>query len=746
MMEHRITLGSGFGLWREVRLRAAGLAADRLAALASPDLLAGDHLEERYPLAERRAADALDAAAADPLLREAVSWQNPNAIATAFDKLRAPEGDRRAREHRQLIARYLQRYCAKNDTIGFFGAAAWGQLDPDGPPLVVVPRRPLFVERRVYFESWGPAALAEAFARDPELRPALCPRRRPTIRLHGDRLHHAGGTATLAPALAWVLAQASGEEPAASIAERGPKERSDLFAGPAEVVEALEILEESELIRWSLDLPIWQVYPERTLASVAATLPESAPKRRLQQAIGELEVARDRLAGAAGDAAAVQAGLVELGACFERWTGTPAARRPGQTYAGRTVAFEDCTRNLELRLGAALLTELDPPLSLLLLSARWFTASIAERYRRVLLEAHQALGGDVVPFPAFWLRVEPAFAVERGSSPIVAAAAGELARRWAELLAPGRVEIAAIAARAGELFAAEQPGWPMACWHSPDLLIAADPKSAAGGRWQLVLGELHVAVNTFFARCSIAQHTDPLRLWTAAEQDLPARGVVRVESRFIDTRAHHLPPRRDAYHLERHWSRSPAPAQAVLAAGDLEVIREADQLWIRHREQRLLFRWEEVFDAYLSAQAASNFSLLPPAEHRPRVSLGDLVVNRARWSVQAPLPFAAQKRAVDRWRGLHDWAEARGMPRLLFAKPATEPKPFLLDRASPVSVELFCKAARKPQRIELSEMLPDLEQLWLEDADGARYTSELRLVAVDPIAWSSTSTSRSSEV
>jgi hypothetical protein len=33
--------------------------------------------------------------------------------------------------------------------------------------------------------------------------------------------------------------------------------------------------------------------------------------------------------------------------------------------------------------------------------------------------------------------------------------------------------------------------------------------------------------------------------------------------------------------------------------------------------------------------------------------------------------------------------------------------------------------------ITVSEMIPGLEQVWLPDASGGRYTSELRIVAVD---------------
>jgi hypothetical protein len=74
----------------------------------------------------------------------------------------------------------------------------------------------------------------------------------------------------------------------------------------------------------------------------------------------------------------------------------------------------------------------------------------------------------------------------------------------------------------------------------------------------------------------------------------------------------------------------------------------------------------------------------------------------------------------------------------MFAHSTAEKKPFYVDFASPISVELLAKAIRRaaehdPERgrIKLSEMLPDPSQTWLTDREGRHYTCELRIVAVD---------------
>jgi hypothetical protein len=75
------------------------------------------------------------------------------------------------------------------------------------------------------------------------------------------------------------------------------------------------------------------------------------------------------------------------------------------------------------------------------------------------------------------------------------------------------------------------------------------------------------------------------------------------------------------------------------------------------------------------------------------------------------------------------------MPRWLFVKTAEEVKPVYVDLDSTVYVELLAKLLRGSSAATLSEMLPAFDELWVTDADGARYTAELRIAAVDPVAW-----------
>jgi hypothetical protein len=116
----------------------------------------------------------LQVVACDPAFREAVTWQNPAALANAVVKVAEGSSSKpsRARQRAEVVASYWQRYCGKNDTIGFFGPLAWGRVSDDGAAMRV--RSGVLVrERSVHFEAWPLQALAESL--DPQLAVAAGP-------------------------------------------------------------------------------------------------------------------------------------------------------------------------------------------------------------------------------------------------------------------------------------------------------------------------------------------------------------------------------------------------------------------------------------------------------------------------------------------------------------------------------------------------------------------------------------------
>jgi hypothetical protein len=146
-------------------------------------------------------------------------------------------------------------------------------------------------------------------------------------------------------------------------------------------------------------------------------------------------------------------------------------------------------------------------------------------------------------------------------------------------------------------------------------------------------------------------------------------------------------------------------------------------------------RWDlsQVMEPYL---VATPIPLLPPLPYMPRITLDGLVVARETWRFPvAELPFVEAPTALERFIGARRWARARGLPRFLFFKSSSERKPGFLDLEGPHSVDNFLKMIHGTQEVAVSEMLPAVDHTWLPDAQGHTYTSEFRIVALDPEPW-----------
>src|SRR5262249_4135026 len=146
---HLVPLIGDWSLWRWVCLRAAGFpfrlqgalgdealaaAADRMVRAAG-DADAAAAYDAQFLASGRALAVGLHGVGGDPRFRTAVAWQNRTAMETGIDVLlrRDPHTVRRNGNYRRyeaLIASYLQRYCAKNDSIGFFGPVGWVDIVP----------------------------------------------------------------------------------------------------------------------------------------------------------------------------------------------------------------------------------------------------------------------------------------------------------------------------------------------------------------------------------------------------------------------------------------------------------------------------------------------------------------------------------------------------------------------------------------------------------------------------------------
>ncbi|HEX6292474.1 MAG TPA: lantibiotic dehydratase [Herpetosiphonaceae bacterium] len=692
-------------------------------------------------------SQAISDIAGDDRFREALVWQNRRALHTGIASLqtasqRAGRGSQR-RQHEEMVANYLQRYCVKNDTIGFFGPVGWARFTPCDEAIRVRPGPSLLRVRNVYFEQWAVDGVAAALAKTSVLRPWFAPRRLPFFDLCGTTLYWpAKRPLRVSAAQAAVLAACTGARTAQTIAAE--------LGGEAEVYKLLDQLRNLGVITWTLEVP-FAGHPERALRRLLERIDEPRLRRSALAPLDELEQLRDEVVRATGSAEDLDQALDALERAFTRLTDAQATRKAGATYAGRTLVYEDCQRDIEIELGPSLLDELGPALSLLLASARWYTYQTGALYRVALDEIYNDLarqtGSPEVEMVAFWQQAQSRLHNEQ---PHLALAVMRMFQeRWADVLAipEGQRQVAytsdELGPRVAQAFAAPAPGWQSARYHSPDVMIASSsPEAIRQGDYQLVMGELHLAANTLRGSLFVNQHPAPGELLAALECDLPDPQVVpiaprnwpeitsRTRSEFITDRDFRL-----AFTFDAAGHNHPR----LLTIGGLIVVKHGTRLVVRTRDGRHQFDIVEFFSEIMMMDIVDGFKIFGAHSHTPRVTIDRLVVSRETWRV-APraLPFANDKSEAGRFLGARRWARENGLPRQVFVKSPIERKPFYVDFDSPILVNILAKTARRMAEqdaaeslLTITEMCPALDQTWLPDADGQAYTSELRIVAVD---------------
>jgi Lantibiotic dehydratase, N terminus len=759
-MDDAIRLPGGWRLWEQFALRGPGfpaagvlrlaptglaVAADKFGpgdALAGPDWAAFD---TAFATAAVETAHRLQEVAADPRFRAAVAWQNRPVLARAVDPYvrwtpTAAGRTSKNREREELVAHYWQRFCVKNDTIGFFGPVGWGRLDPSRPGLTVDPGASLVAETNVFYSSWAIDTLAATVAADPELRPWIPPRRVPFIHLTPTEATMPGRRPQpLTPLEHRVLADCDGTRTLADLVERTAD------ATPDDVTAVLERLLHQRLVTWKLDVPAGP-RPERDLRALLTRVTDDAVRGRALAVLDAVEAGRDRVAAAA-DADELCAALAALETRFTELTESESVRSKGATTAPcRALVYSDCRRAATARLGTTVLDAL-APLDALLTSAAWLTSELAARVMAAARPVYDRLAErGAVGLADFWFGCMP---VLHGTAVQAAdAVRREFWARWNAVLGVDRgvrrvrVSAAEVDERVRAAFGERGPVWSAARYLSPDVMVAArDAAAVERGEFEVVLGELHVASNTLGASLYVEQHPAREELFAATARDAAGPRLLPLvakenKSRLSARIRQSLVGPQDYYVALLDNTADPRRPRVVLGA-DARVVDEGGELVVELPDGAR-FAAVDVFGHVLTNLAMDLFRIVPEGGHTPRITVDRLVVARETWRLPAgDLAFADDKHEAKRFVRARHWQAAHEMPRHVFVVSPAEPRPFYVDFDSPVYVNILAKAARRLARSEpdglltVTEMLPAPEQTWLTDHEGATYTSELRLVAVD---------------
>jgi Lantibiotic dehydratase, N terminus len=616
--DHLVPLAGDWAVRRDFAVRSAGFPVAGLDAFGTED--------EPARLRE---------VAADPAFREALTWQNRPALATAADGLLGDgvkPSKRRQRE--EVVARYWQRYCSKNDTIGFFGPLAWGEIRDAGPALAQRSRA-LVRERTVHLEVWCLERFLQTVTDDP-----------------------------------W------------------------LPLGP---------------------------WPEEDARMRIGSIADAAAREEAETGLARLEAARGRIAGASRDELAPA--LDEFDRLFEELVGEPPAPTPELAGGGRTPVYMDAMRDLDVDLGPGPVAELAASLAPVLESSRWMCGRSFELGCGLVSEAVGS--GGPRPLAPLFGRV---FAALREMPRLLAPEHDELQRRWAELLEdPDRSRIGE---RARARFSDYGPAWPISVFHSPDIQIAAaDVEAVERGEYRIVIGDYHPGTSPLGQGVFSYRHPDRQRFLETWGADVGTPTIYPWPPRVqqVPMTARLMP----ASNLPGDIAVLP-PMPEVRARQGSQVVSVMDLLvdgdTITDRERSFRAPLHALFWVPMFVATVFSYEPFPKREHMERITVGRTVLRREGWRIavgDCPTDPAA----------VAAWARDHGMPRRVFVRMPDEGKPTYLDMESAILLRVFCRqirqrADRPAELVTVSEMLPGPEDCWLE-LDGERYTSELRLVAVD---------------
>ncbi|MFI6096376.1 lantibiotic dehydratase [Lentzea sp. NPDC051213] len=628
-----------------------------------------------YQEADDAASERLREILARPEVSEAIFLSNPDAYHNMLRPWLAHRGTTTSkwRRVRRQMYTYVQRFCAKNETVSFFGPMAYGAK---GERTEL--RTDLDRGRQVFFSHWAAKAVATAIARDPKILP--------------DLTFHATGR-TAAPAAVLALVTAGGRT------FREIHAASDLPAG--QVAKALMALIASEAVCIELGGGEYDHDPLATIVRQLGELPASAAREKWLDRVESLRHHTADLAGQDLDGKAkTVAALEEL---FTEVTGKPARRGAGAAYADRAVFFEECASPFALTVSAELLAQWEAVIS----DALEACVAHGNATQQVAIEAvRQQYGTTEIDFLDY---------AEQAAAALAAATSTQQATYAPTYPATELDRLVSDAeALPGDRYAVID-----LCPAAPDV----DGLSDAA----LVLSRVHhhLLVESWLA----TMHPDPAEYGADA-----AEWIAEQDGRLVGldfgrrNKGYYRFPGREVAMRPLTWT--DVVGEQIQRSWEMQVSVSADGVELRDPQGTPVQTYIALSDfvKYPPMAALSHPQVLHPSFTTDgEVAANDVVIQRARRQV-ATEALAAPEPHV-RFLQLRRMARESG-GRFVFCRSANERKPYLIDLASPLAADLIGHVARGVDLLGVERMAPEPERLWLKDEQGRRYTSELRMQVI----------------
>jgi hypothetical protein len=636
----------------------------------------------------------------------------------------------RARERHLLL--YLQRICAKNDTLSEFGPGGWGTIDQQTEPLRLAPE-PGIAKRETFLERWTAHGVAAALNADRAIRAELSPRLNPNGRIDGNQFifTDTAKKVELDPRVVEFLRRCDGATPA------------HLFKRDAELLERLAA---DGILRWEVEVPALEPHAFDVLVSDVTLWRDGPVRASWLQALQPIAALPGKFAAAPSTAA-----RSEIMDDARRQLQNLGAARTGSDrflYSAANPIGEECFRECGFSIGDDLIGEVARD------AAPWidlwrdcyaFVASRVAAGLRGLLEKAPLQNG-ALPLPAFLRHCEQL------RMPLTGPALVGLAHvAFQEVKGAFRQQVAQRAdAEEWQLTADDchfvrknfqYPKFDEYTYPSADMQLSAKSVEALGrGEYEWVLAELHPPVallhHGFYWACPNKAALDRAFVITALNCptfhfgffaiDFTATTTVRVLDAMPGLTNFVAPQRAD-------------PRWRVIPPADVEVFADPSSGDVGLRmcgSQEYLGSFARGWTIPLGFHPF----LFGRSPHLPRLRCGKVIVQRRSWTISLEELPAGDYTGISRnlVAAIERLRAAKGWPRYIYIRPSEQAlrrsgaegrdkdtKPVFIDLESYLFLEIFHGWLTKAGELEVSEMLPDPEHLLWQESDGRR-TFELR--------------------
>jgi hypothetical protein len=641
-----------------------------------------------------------------------------------------------ARAHERHLLLYVQRICAKNDSLSEFGPEGWGWLNGEIKGVSFSPK-PGIASRETFLERWVAHGAAAALNADPHVRMELCPRLHPSGRVESSSFIFAqdNKSVPLNPNLLSILERIDGETPAHALGVEP---------------QILKDLAREKIIQWAVEVPALDPHAFHTLVADVASWRENSTSTRWLDLLRPIAGLPKKFA--AKNETILRAEIMD----HARGLLSDLGVRPGEAsrflYSASNPIGEECFRECNFRISEQLITEVAndaaPWIDLWRDSYAFVANRVASGLRDLLAKARPHNG--TMPLPGFLRHCESLKMSLTGPGLVGLAHIGfqEVKAAFCDRLKPHGDKAEYQLTTEDCYFIRDNFAYDKFdeyTYPSADLQISAESIDAVtAGNYRWILAELHPPVallhHGFYWSCPDKAALRAGLISTVFGRpnfhfgffaaDFTATTTVCLPEALPDL-THFVAPER----ARRSWH--------VVSPAETEVYIEENTGDVCLRKIRTHEHLGSFARAWLIPLGFHPFQF-GMAPHIPRLLCGKVVVQRRSWTISQeewpPGDYTGISRdlvlAIERLRAEKDW------PRYVYIRPTEQAlrrsgaegrdkdtKPVFIDLESYLFLEIFCRWLTKSGELEVTEMLPDPDHLLWREPDGRR-TFELRTLIV----------------